>query len=88
MLLLGKDPVVAMLSFSTLGSVKKGGKLDCVREAIEIIKASEGASPTKNEPLSLPPATTRARCVCLVRRRRAGECRCPSSQRVTERNKH
>ena len=65
MLLLGKDPVVAMLSFSTLGSVKKGGKLDCVREAIEIIKASEGASPTKNEPLSLPPATTRARARAL-----------------------
>jgi phosphate acetyltransferase len=39
-LLLDKDPVVAMLSFSTLGSAKKGGKLDTVREAIEIIQNS------------------------------------------------
>jgi len=41
-LLLDKEPVVGMLSFSTLGSVAKGGQLDKVRGAIDIIRASPG----------------------------------------------
>jgi phosphotransacetylase len=39
--LLGEDPVVAMLSFSTLGSAAKGGKTEIVREAIDIIRNSD-----------------------------------------------
>ena len=40
-MLLEEEPVVAMLSFSTLGSVASGGKTEIVRDAIKIIRQSE-----------------------------------------------